>query len=76
MTEHESDRPRLTLALVATLAVAACNQAEERRFETDVEDTSGGKLIVSEEDRNAVDVDLPETEMTNAPVEEDAPADE
>ncbi len=72
MSAHGSDRPNLTLALVATLAVAACNQAEERSYETDVEDTSGGELIVSEEDRNAVDVDLPETEMTSVPTEEPA----
>ncbi|NVE95128.1 hypothetical protein HUO12_09485 [Altererythrobacter sp. JGD-16] len=51
--------------MVATLAVAACNQAEEKSYEADAEDMSGGELIVSREDPNAVEVDLPDTEMTN-----------
>ncbi|WP_394730495.1 hypothetical protein [Altererythrobacter sp. GH1-8] len=65
--EHGSG---LTLALVASFAVAACNQAQEKSYEADVEDVSGGELIVSEPDPDAVDVDLPETEMTNVPADE------
>lgn len=70
MRKYDEHGPRLTLALVATLAVAACNQAEEKSYEADVEDVSGGELIVSEQDPDAVDVDLPETTMTNVPAED------
>lgn len=71
MKQYDEHSPRLTLALVATLAVAACNQADERKsYEADVEDQSGGELIVSEPDPDAVEVDLPETEMTNVPADE------
>lgn len=60
----------LTLALVASLAVAACNQAQERKYEAGAEDRSGGELIVSQEDPDAVPVELPETEMTSVPAAE------
>lgn len=60
----------LTLTLVATLAVAACNQAEERTYEVDATDESGGELIVREVDPEAVPVEIPEVEMTNVPADE------
>lgn len=60
----------LTLTLVATLAVAACNQAQERSYEVDATDEGGGELIVSDVDPNAVPVELPKVEMTNVPAEE------
>lgn len=61
---------RLALATAAALSVAACNQAEDKTYETDVVDESGGELIVTQPDPDAVPVDLPETEMTNVPVTE------
>ena len=62
-TEHGSG---LTLSLVASLAVAACSQAQERSYEVDATDESGGDLIVTEVDPDAVPVDLPEVEMTGS----------
>lgn len=63
---------RLTLAAVAALAVAACNQADEdKTYEADVVDESGGELIITQPAPDAVPVDLPETEMTNVPVSDE-----
>lgn len=39
----------------------------ERVIVTDVEDRSGGELIVTEPQEDAVEVQLPETPMTNVP---------
>ena len=65
-----------TLApLFGALALAAC-QAEEVEVEPAVEDESGGELITTPADAEGVDVNLPETPMTNVPAEgaEAAPA--
>ncbi|MBO6527516.1 hypothetical protein [Erythrobacter sp.] len=62
------------LPLAAALALVACGEAEDTTYEVGATDEGGGELIVSEEDPNAVEVDLPETPMTNVP-EEDASAD-
>jgi len=59
----------LPLPAALLFALAACGEAEEPTYETDVVDESGGELIVNEPDPDAVPVDLPETEMT--PVVED-----
>ena len=68
MRKFDEHPPRITLAMVATLAVAACSQAqEEKSYETNVVDESGGELIVTQPDPDAVPVDIPETEMTNVP---------
>lgn len=72
-TEHGTG---LTLSLVATLAVAACSQAQERKYEVDAKDKSGGELIVTEVDPDAVPVDLPEVEMTSVPDDETEAAEE
>ena len=62
---------RIVLPLGAALALAACSQTpEETSYETDTEDLSGGELIVTEQDPEAVPVDLPETEMTSVPDKE------
>ena len=58
----------LPLPAALLFALAACGEAEEPTYETDVVDESGGELIVNEPDPNAVPVTIPETEMT--PVEE------
>ena len=69
--------PRTRLALLplaAAFALGACGGAsEEAAYETDMEDQSGGELVVTQEDPDAVPVDLAETEMTPVPVEQPAP---
>jgi hypothetical protein len=73
MKKFDEHAPRVTLAMVAALAVAACNQAqEEKSYEAAVEDKSGGELIVREVDPDEVPVDIPDVEMTNVPASEDA----
>lgn len=53
------------------LPLAACGGTEEEtNYEVDAEDLSGSELQVADPDPDAVPVDLPETEMTNAPQEE------
>ena len=66
------------LPAIGALALAGCGSAEdtEPTYETDVEDLSGGELIVSEEDPDAVPVDTPDTEMTPVPEGEEAVAEE
>ncbi len=61
----------LPMAAALAFTLAAC-QAEETTYEADSEDMSGGELVVSEDNAEAVDVDLPETAMT--PVAEDEAA--
>lgn len=51
------------------LSLAAC-QSEEVEMEADAEDLSGGELITTPVDAEGVDVELPETPMTNVPAEE------
>ena len=75
---------RLLLTLAAALLVivvviwmlggfGGAGEEEATTYEADVEDVSGGELIVSDPDAPAVeDVELPETEMTPVPPE-DAP---
>lgn len=55
---------KAALPVVATLMLAACGTKEETSYEVDTEDQSGGELIVSEVDPDAVPVDTPDTEMT------------
>lgn len=65
---------RSILPLGAALALAACGEAEETTYEADAEDLSGGELIVTEEDPDAVPVDTPDTPMTPVPEEDAEPA--
>ena len=60
----------LALPLAAMLGLAACSQADEKTYEADAVDQSGGELIVNDEDPNAVPVDTPDTAMTPVPTEE------
>ena len=53
----------LPFSAALLLSLAACGEAEETTIEPDVEDVSGGELIVTEQ-TPAVPVDVPETEMT------------
>jgi hypothetical protein len=54
----------------AGLFLSACGQEQtERTYATDVEDKSGGELIVTEQDPNAIPVTTPDTPMTNVPPE-------
>lgn len=55
------------LCTTFTLGLAACAPEQPKNYETDVIDKSGGELIVEDENPKAVDVDLPETPMTNVP---------
>jgi len=65
----------------AALALAACGGAEEEEpapamteTELEVQDLSGGEMISVNEDAEGVEVELPETPMTNASEEEMAAA--
>lgn len=57
----------LALPLCAALALAACGQEQETTYEADATDLGGGELIVTEEEPDAVPVDIPDTPMTNVP---------
>ena len=57
--------------LAAALALAACAEPEDTAYEVDATDEGGGELIVAEQQPEAVEVDTPDTPMTNVP-EEDA----
>ena len=59
------------LPLAAALALAACAESEDPTYEVDATDEGGGELIVAEQQPDAVEVDTPDTPMTNVP-EEDA----
>lgn len=58
----------LPFSAAMLLSLAACGEAEETTIEPDVEDISGGELIVTDP-TPAVPVTLPETPMTNVPPE-------
>lgn len=62
------------LALGGAAMLAACGAQEEKTYEVDATDESGGELIVSDVDPEAVPVDTPDTEMTNVTPEEEAAA--
>lgn len=65
---------RTLLSCAAALSLAACGQDDsDATYEAGVEDQSGGELIVSTPDPNAVPVALPETPMTNVPAETGGP---
>tara|TARA_B100000749_G_scaffold98531_1_gene75116 strand:- start:798 stop:1049 length:252 start_codon:yes stop_codon:yes gene_type:complete len=65
----------IALPLAAMLGLAACSQAkEDKTYEADAVDQSGGELIVTDEDPNAVPVDTPDTAMTPVPTEEASPS--
>ncbi len=58
------------LPLLAALALGACAK-EEPTYEADVTDESGGEMVVSDVDPDAVPVDTPDTEMTPVAPSED-----
>lgn len=61
----------MPLAGALAFTTAACDSEPETvNLEADVDESSTGEFVVEPEDPNAVPVDLPETEMTNAPPEE------
>lgn len=62
------------LPLGAALALSACGGNEEKNYEADANDVSGGELIANPEDPSAVPVDTPDTPMT--PVPEDGMAED
>jgi hypothetical protein len=61
------------LTALAALGLSACSEPKERTFETRTEDKSGGEFIVSDADREGVDVQLPTTAMTPVPPEGTTP---
>ncbi len=69
MTKSSAFTPAILFAVASALTLTACGEPEEKSYEADVTDESGGKLIVSEPDPDAVPVDLPETKMTAVPAE-------
>lgn len=59
------EKPGIPVAIVLALAVAACGgEAEEKTYEVDATDESGGELIARDPDPDEVQVELPETAMT------------
>lgn len=58
------------LTLGSATLLAACGAPEEKTYEADATDESGGELIVSDVDPEAVPVDTPDTEMVNVPEED------
>ena len=64
------------LSCAAALALAACGGQDDSdaTYEAGAEDQSGGELIVSTPDPNAVPVTLPETPMTPVPDQTASPA--
>ena len=65
-------RTATVLALAGAFTLAACQNEElEPSTEVDTVDVSGGEMIATPADEEAVDVDLPQTPMT--PVETGAP---
>ncbi len=69
MTTRARTAVRAAMIGAFALSLAAC-QSEEVELEADAEDMSGGELITTPVDAEGVDVELPETEMTNVPAEE------
>ena len=71
-------RTATVLALAGAFALAACQKEEaaEPTTEVDATDLSGGELIATPADEEAVGVDLPETPMTpvDSAVDSAAPA--
>lgn len=67
---------QLAAVLAGALALSACAAEEETTYEADVEDASGGELVVVPEDAEGVEVELPEAPMTPEAVEDDAMEDE
>ena len=66
---------RLIASAAFALALTACGEQEETTYEPAVEDLSGGELQMADPDAEGVEVELPETEMTNVPPE-DMPAED
>ena len=62
------------LPLAAAFALSACGEAEDTTYEVDATDEGGGELIVTEEVPGAVEVDTPDTPMTNVPEDGTEPA--
>jgi uncharacterized lipoprotein YmbA len=61
------------LPLAGALALAACGgEPEEKTYEVDATDESGGDLIVEDVDPAAVPVEVPDTAMTNVPADDAA----
>lgn len=66
---HRFAHLALPLAAALALALSACGEAEEPAYEVDATDEGGGELIVAEDQADAVEVDTPDTPMTNVPEE-------
>ncbi|GAM06625.1 hypothetical conserved protein [Novosphingobium sp. MBES04] len=60
------------LAACAALGLGACSPEPAKEYTADVEDKSGGELIVTDVDETGVDVKVPDTPMTNVPPEDKA----
>ena len=64
----------LVLLLLWQFGIFGTGQEDvEPTYEAGVTDVGGGELIVSDEDPDAVPVDVPDTPMTNVPPGEESP---
>ena len=72
LTSTANTSLKALLVAAAAFGLAACGEKAKEEYKTDVTDESGGELVVEEPDPDAVDVELPETPMTNVPPAEDA----
>ncbi|MEE4289822.1 MAG: hypothetical protein V2J14_10665 [Erythrobacter sp.] len=70
MTTFNPARAALALAAPVLMLAACAGEEEERNYEVDAEDLSGGELQVREVEEGEVPVDVPEVEMTNVPPED------
>ncbi|UIP07585.1 hypothetical protein LY632_04065 [Erythrobacter sp. SDW2] len=55
------------LPAVLLMGLAACSEPAEPTYEVDATDESGGELIATTPDPDAVPVDTPDVKMTNIP---------
>lgn len=76
ITGTPSPKALLPLPAALLLALAACDNPDEPTYEAGAEDLSGSELIVTEEDPDAVPVDVPDIEMTPVPPGASSPSPE
>ena len=57
----------VVVAGIVWMLLARSGEPVETTYETDVQDLSGGELIVTDPTETGVPVDVPDVEMTNVP---------
>lgn len=66
ITHKARTAAKVLAPLAVLLALGAC-KAKEENYVPDVKDESGGQLIATDQQPDAVPVDVPTTEMTPVP---------